>query len=384
MDDPDWTWPAWKFGLRRDDLFTTLHDRYNTFTFAIQNPEAFHLDVSEIAHEADTADDFYRLLNTRRQQRLCELNESLKTVACEIIGNPRLMADEQWQYALQLFRAKSYDSIIRYFASYLPDDRDDFNDAQSTSSGSASSDADSIHTLSTEASSSDQIQSSLFLDDDCPHDPSEPCSLHRDHLCKDGPISETLSCVSSVNSPSLSPTNPPSRSMSFSGSESGHIHAFMSARFGHGDDETCSLDDGASDSGLRHLSSTSHDAATAASHIQPLSHMPMPSQEDDRDADADTDDFSCTQFPEDQFDHLDTVQHVDVLESDTPTPRQDATSAAASSYLDYKSAIGRRRAPQRSPSPKVSRRRVDETLSKVQKPMSDPLRKRLRGMRRSD
>ncbi|RCI13012.1 hypothetical protein L249_0467 [Ophiocordyceps polyrhachis-furcata BCC 54312] len=379
MDDPDRIWPAWKFGLRRDDLFTTLHDRYNTFNFTIQNPEAFYLDVSEIAHDADTADDFYRLLNLRRKQRLSELNESLKTVACEIVGNPRLMADEQWQHALQLFRAKSYDSIVRYFASYLPDNHDDFNDAQSTSSGSSSSDADSIHTLSTKASSSDQISSSLFLDDDYAHDPSEPCSLHHDDLCEDGPMSETSSCVSSVDSPNMSPMNPPSRSMSFSGSDSGHIHALMSTHFGHGDDdESCSLDDGASDSGLHHHSSTPHDAATVASHFQPQSHTPAPPQEDDGD------EFPCTQFPEDQFDYVDTVQQVDVLESDTPTPRQDATSAAACSYVDYKSAVGRRRAPQRSPSPKVSCRRVYETLSKVQKPVSDPLRKRLRGMRRPD
>ncbi|RDA90271.1 hypothetical protein CP533_1488 [Ophiocordyceps camponoti-saundersi (nom. inval.)] len=376
MDDPDWTWPAWKFGLRRDDLFTTLHDRYNTFTFAIQDPQAFHSDVNEISYEADTAEDFYRLLNVRRQQRLCELNESLKELAIEIIANPKLMADEQWQHALQLFRTKSYDSIVRYFASYLPDSHRDFNDAQSTSSGSAFSEADSIQTLSTKASSSDQIHSSLFLDDDVyAHDSAEPCSYGDDQR------SETLSSVSSVDSPNLSATNPPSRSMSFSGSES-EVRELMSNHFGRGGDEddSCDLDDDVSDSGLHDLASEHHDAAAAA--LCPLqSFTDIPSQEN---ADNDDDEFPCAQNPEDQFDYLDTAANVESVESDTPTPRQDATFVAACSYLDYKSAVARRRAPQRSPSPKGPCRRVDEAFSKVQKPIPDPLRKKVRGTRRLD
>ncbi|KAK3329224.1 hypothetical protein B0H66DRAFT_596821 [Apodospora peruviana] len=124
MDDPgdiSWSWPHWKFGLKRDDLFSKLHDQYNTFPSSIQDPEAFHHDVYEISNEATTTDEFYRLLQDRKQQRLQELNESLQSAAFEIIANPRLIGTDQWQHAAQLFRTKSLDSLVRYFASYLPE-----------------------------------------------------------------------------------------------------------------------------------------------------------------------------------------------------------------------------------------------------------------------
>ncbi|KAK5656984.1 hypothetical protein OQA88_3507 [Cercophora sp. LCS_1] len=123
MDDPGdpcWSWPHWKFGLKRDDLFTKLHDQYNTIPSAIQDPEAFHHDVYEISNEATSTDEFYRLLKDRKEQRLQELNQSLESAALEIIGNPSFIGSEQWQYAAQLFRTKSLDSLVRYFASYLP------------------------------------------------------------------------------------------------------------------------------------------------------------------------------------------------------------------------------------------------------------------------
>jgi hypothetical protein len=47
IDDLEWTWPAWKFGLQIDDQFKELQELYNTFPSAIQNPQAFHLDLLE-------------------------------------------------------------------------------------------------------------------------------------------------------------------------------------------------------------------------------------------------------------------------------------------------------------------------------------------------
>jgi len=122
IGDPCWSWPHWKFGLKRADLFTKLHDQYNTFPSTIQDPEAFHHDVYEISNAAATSDEFHRLLQDRKQKRLRELNESLESAAFEIIGNPSLIGTDQWQHAVQLFRTKSLDSLVRYFASYLPND----------------------------------------------------------------------------------------------------------------------------------------------------------------------------------------------------------------------------------------------------------------------
>lgn len=124
MDDrAEWAepWPFWKFGLKQNDLNTTLHEKYNTFPSAIQDPEAFHHDVYELSTRADTRGEFEQLMEERKTQRLKELNTMLEDASFEIIGCPRLIGTDQWIHAVQLFRTKSLDSLVRYFASYLPD-----------------------------------------------------------------------------------------------------------------------------------------------------------------------------------------------------------------------------------------------------------------------
>ncbi|RYP15368.1 hypothetical protein DL765_005759 [Monosporascus sp. GIB2] len=134
MDDPDVQWPAWKFGMKREELFTTLHDRYNTVTFSVQDPEAFHHDVYEISNVATTPVEFHRLLSDRKEQRIRELNGSLESASFEIISNPSLIGTQQWQYAVQLFRTRSLDSLVRYFASYLPNDHPWYHSGEHTTS----------------------------------------------------------------------------------------------------------------------------------------------------------------------------------------------------------------------------------------------------------
>ncbi|KAK3392782.1 hypothetical protein B0H63DRAFT_1651 [Podospora didyma] len=144
LADPCWSWPHWKFGLKRDDLFTKLHDQYNTIPSSIQDPEAFHHDVFEVSQIATSTDEFHSLLGERKQLRLRELNESLESAAFEIIANPSLIGTEQWQHAVQLFRTKSLDSLVRYFASYLPEDHSWHKLADSASASDAGSSVDSL------------------------------------------------------------------------------------------------------------------------------------------------------------------------------------------------------------------------------------------------
>lgn len=193
MDDPDdtcWSWPHWKFGLRRDDLFTKLHDQYNTVPTPILDPEAFHHDVCEISHEATTADEFHSRLRDRKQQRLRELDDSLKSAAFEIVANPNLIGTDQWQYAVQLFRTKSLDSLVRYFASYLPADHPWYKD--STSSSEAGSSIDSFA----------PSHGSLF-DDDGPIMTDEPLDFPTtlEHHLPPSPRSMTMCSNSSAASP---------------------------------------------------------------------------------------------------------------------------------------------------------------------------------------
>lgn len=124
-------WPFWKFGLKYNDLNTTLHDKYNTISSPIQDPDAFHHDVYEISSRANTTADFERLMQERKALRIKELNRMLEDASFEIVGNPDLIGTEQWALAVQLFRTRSLDSLVRYFASYLPADHPWHHDTDS-------------------------------------------------------------------------------------------------------------------------------------------------------------------------------------------------------------------------------------------------------------
>lgn len=141
MDDrPEWAepWPFWKFGLNHDDLHTTLHTKYNTVPSAIQDPEAFHHDVYEISTRASSLPEFEQLMEERKEERLKELNTMLQDASFEIVGNPGLIGTVQWEHAVQLFRSQSLDSLVRYFASYLPEEHPWHRDSDSTLNDSGS------------------------------------------------------------------------------------------------------------------------------------------------------------------------------------------------------------------------------------------------------
>lgn len=141
MDDPgEWAepWPYWKFGLKQNDLHDSLHTKYNTIPSAIQDPEAFHHDVYEISTRADTLSEFEQLMEERKALRLKELNSMLEDASFQIVGCPRLIGTDQWPLAVQLFRTRSLDSLVRYFASYLPDEHPWYRDCDSAGSGASS------------------------------------------------------------------------------------------------------------------------------------------------------------------------------------------------------------------------------------------------------
>ncbi len=225
MDDPAddcWNWPFWKFGLKRDDLFGSLHDQYNTFASPIQDPTAFHHDVYELSHKASTTDELRRLLDDRKQQRMRELNDTLQSASFEIIANPELIGTEQWQHAVQLFRTQSLDSLVRYFASYLPADHPWYRSSSAYSTSASVSDAGSSVGSLTDS------QSSFFDEDDEPQlvdEPYEyPCYSKQEMPAS--PRSMTMCSDSSVASPigddrhafDFAPTTP-ARTLSFSESE---------------------------------------------------------------------------------------------------------------------------------------------------------------------
>ncbi|KAH7027237.1 uncharacterized protein B0I36DRAFT_136611 [Microdochium trichocladiopsis] len=118
-----WRWPADKFNMRQSDLFRQLQPQHNTFSFTLQDPETFHRDVCELAEAAHTTDELNMMLKQRKEERLEELNRKFEATGAKLARNPYLGGEpKHWDNMAQLFRDKSYDALVRYFATHVDDD----------------------------------------------------------------------------------------------------------------------------------------------------------------------------------------------------------------------------------------------------------------------
>ncbi|KAI0546626.1 hypothetical protein F4679DRAFT_405992 [Xylaria curta] len=118
----DRRWPAWKFEMRQAELFTTLK-QFNSITIPMLDLEAFNHDVCEISAAARDKDDFFKLLGERRDMRQKELHRLWLVAFCHIAAYSDVMPGlDKWTHAMQIFRTQSFDSYIRYFASFIPAD----------------------------------------------------------------------------------------------------------------------------------------------------------------------------------------------------------------------------------------------------------------------
>jgi hypothetical protein len=329
MDDPGLAWPFWKFGLKKDDLFTTLHDRYNTFASSIQDPEAFHHDVYEIATDASSTDDFHRRLADRKQRRLLELNASLESAAVEIIANPSLIGTAQWQYALQLFRTKSLDSLVRYFASYLPDDHP-WHKLGSSSSDYESADESPISRSFFDEGGVDGGDGALLTQEPLSISTSLQAQLPPSPRSMTMMSDSSASAVDHIHQDYILHTLTPARTLSFSECDSDRFD--MADLYRHHDDE--------------------------ASHSEPES--PSTSVSDELETrsidDADKDIALSTVVSETSitFSSSSKTLYSGPAESETPTPKPEtstiAASSGASSFFDAKPSSHRRRHRSCSPS----------------------------------
>ncbi|GKT64334.1 hypothetical protein ColTof4_06733 [Colletotrichum tofieldiae] len=404
MDEPGCSWPFWKFGMKRDDLSTKLQDEYNTIPSNIQDPEAFHHDVYEISRIADTADEFHRMMADRKEQRLQELNASLDLAAVEIIANPKLVGTGQWSYALQLFRTRSLDSLVRLFSSYLPDDYSCTQGYYTASSnGTSFSDRCSSRTASTNLSSLGDVDGPCFFNDDdekpvMTHEPLHiSTSISSSAITTElppSPRSMTMQSDTSASSPIdhehdvyVLHNLTPARTLSFSGSESGRFRGRRLQCLEDDEEDTSQSED--PESLTTSVSDLDEHRLTRESTVE----EEQPNEYTDNAIEDDCEEeFPTTQLPLDLFD--------DVMESsETPTPKQETTTkitSAAASYLDSKSPF--RSIPQsfRASSPKIphlrrrdaspakssissstmSRRSPEEAACRIQKPQPDAARVR--------
>lgn len=339
MDDPAdscWSWPFWKFGLKRDDLFGSLHDKYNTVPSPILDPEAFHHDVYEISQQAGSTDEFHRLLDARKQQRLRELNETLESAAFEIIANPSLIGTDQWQHAVQLFRTKSLDSIVRYYASYLPAGHPWYRPSDPASDSEAGSSVGSLT----------DSHGSFYEDEEIPimDEPFEYPSYPK-QLLPASPRSMTMCSDSSVASPISDAHHEfdfshatPTRTLSFSESEP-DCCAMAEPH------TRCECEQGSDlDSTPASATETGADGVETKSDATPQTESPN----------------GTTTLPRPSS---------DITDSDTPTPRPEAQSA--SFFTDTKPSLSHHRR-HRSTSPSRLQLLSDDDMDEVLTVHRDP------------
>jgi hypothetical protein len=378
--------------MKREELFTKLHDQYNTFPSSIQDPEAFHHDVYEISNTASSTDEFHRLLADRKDQRLRELNDTLESASLEIIANPRLVGTEQWQYALQLFRTKSLDSLVRYFASYLPDDhpwQHSHDDVHTVATASSVSDsvADSDDSLSTNSSKP------FFDDDDHVFLTDEPLTIHTSlpasHL-PPSPRSMTMCSDSSEVSPIdgahhdydddavaahrnyILNTLTPARTLSFSEHESDAMVHSGTISHHDEDDETSQSDD--LDTPITSVSDISEDDHAYESRDESITPAVCEDSVEESVEESETP-TPRNELPSDSYMHPD-------LTTKPTMPIHHPSSPLYNQVLhEY---VRSSRKSRRDGSPGWSVRRTSPEVGRVQKPLPDPIRIRPKGRRRND
>ncbi|KAI0410673.1 hypothetical protein F5X98DRAFT_359107 [Xylaria grammica] len=119
--EDEWHWPCGKFGMSLDELFTTLHNKFNTWPAPIQDFKAFHSDVSEMSNTARTKEELFCALESRRQQRSEEMAQAWNDIAVHLTAGRSMLPEEQWGYATQFFRTKSLDAMLSFLYTFLTD-----------------------------------------------------------------------------------------------------------------------------------------------------------------------------------------------------------------------------------------------------------------------
>ncbi|KUI72092.1 hypothetical protein VM1G_07533 [Cytospora mali] len=126
-EHPDLKWPAWKFDMDITDAWTTLARQFNSLTIPLLSCDTFRRDVSYLSVIAQDREEFLALLKERRDMREKELTELFKKTFLHLCQDPNsfdykpgVREDGHWVEATCFANTKSFDTLIGYFASFLP------------------------------------------------------------------------------------------------------------------------------------------------------------------------------------------------------------------------------------------------------------------------
>lgn len=119
-----WRWPAWRVGLKQEDFFDDLYDRFNMTSIRILEPEAFLWDVRELAQRSSNKDEFYARLRWRMEYRLAELQCFASRLKYMFFPAGYNQLDPH--QSLACHRALGYPSVdllVAFFAAFVTRDR---------------------------------------------------------------------------------------------------------------------------------------------------------------------------------------------------------------------------------------------------------------------
>lgn len=253
------------------------------------------------------------------------LTGMLEDASFEIIGNPSLIGTEQWQYAIQLFRTKSLDSLVRYFSSYLPQEHPWHNESGSPISSTDSCSHPAIF----------DCDGPMFFDepeDDTYYTNEHSQSFDITDLSLDQPT-RSMTVRSEDSGVSVSErgqhkhqqynarVSQRQRAMSFSESEPDHIRAAM-----HDSIPTLHDDE---------VTSQSDDPETPSTSISDLSDVDE-SQGKDTLVTAIVDDDAHNEYLSISHAQHHSMESIESMESETPTPKPEHTRSSAAPFFDTK------------------------------------------------
>lgn len=127
LEHPESCWPAGKFGMDMRDAWTSLPREFNYIKIPLLSGDAFRDDVYYLSTIAQDRAEFLALLKERRDMREKELTgmwnrtfTHLCTYPTALEHKPGDREDGHWPEAMGFARGKSFDTLIAYFASFLP------------------------------------------------------------------------------------------------------------------------------------------------------------------------------------------------------------------------------------------------------------------------
>jgi hypothetical protein len=118
-EEPQYLQQSWRIGYELKDVFSILHEKFNTVPMFIQDRDAFYSDVAELISNASDKEDFDAKLQERREQRLKELKDFERNIKSWMIRGHSPLNDDQMKAFIDLCREASLNSLILFLTSLL-------------------------------------------------------------------------------------------------------------------------------------------------------------------------------------------------------------------------------------------------------------------------